>query len=68
MKTGDLTWLPSNITLVQMDEKDVVTSWLTVKQPTNAVLLEKGEVYHQILYEGQRWLARRCDLYGGETC
>ena len=68
MKTGDLTWLPSDIVLVRKDENDVVTHWLTVKQPINAILLEKGESHHQILYEGQKWFARKCDLYEGETC
>lgn len=61
---GDLVWLPSNITLTQMNDQREVSKWTRVGRPTNAVILD-GPIgaYYSILFEGQQWLARKIDVF-----
>ena len=61
---GDLVWLPSNITLTQMNDQREVSKWMRVDRPTNAVILD-GPIgaYYSILFEGQQWLARKIDVF-----
>ena len=66
MKKGDLVWLPSQITLLQVKE-GVARSHVSLQEPTNALLLERGEIYCKVLYRGQTWFARPQDIYELET-
>ncbi len=64
MKRGDLVWVPSDIMLLQLDESQkVATSFVTLKEPANGVLLEEGEVYYKVMVNGKAWEARKQDVY-----
>jgi len=63
MKKGDLVWMPSDITLLQVDKKEVVTNFIRLTEPNHAVVLEEGEIYYKVMVDGQTWEARKCDVY-----
>lgn len=62
MNKGDLVWIPSDITLLQFNE-GTVDRWITVKEPYNVLLAEKGDVYFKVFHEGEWWHARKSDVF-----
>ena len=71
---GDLAWLPSNSTLVQLDEKEddslisssdyVIKKWKITNKPKHVVVLsEYNETYFQIMCDGKEWYTERQSLY-----
>jgi hypothetical protein len=64
-KKGDLVWVPSDITLLQIDEnKGTVLRWTKTSKPTNVLVLDgQSGPYYPILFGGERWSAREIDLY-----
>ena len=69
MNKGDLVWIPSDITLLQFRTEEAssvdlaVNRWLKVKEPSNVLLVEKGDIYYKVFHEGERWHARKIDVY-----
>ena len=64
-KKGDLVWVPSNITLIQLDDdEETVLSWIKTSKPNNMLVLnEKTGPYYHVLFKGQKWSAREIDMY-----
>jgi hypothetical protein len=64
-KKGDLVWVPSNITLLQLDEKEnTVLDWIKTSKPNNMLVInEKSGPYYHVLFRGQKWSARENDMY-----
>lgn len=66
-KQGDLAWLPSDITLIKFDQyEESVNEWCRTKIPTHVVILNddnKESPYHEVIYRGEKWVARKLDLY-----
>jgi hypothetical protein len=63
-KEGDLAWMPSNITLTQMNKGNDVSKWMKTDEPAHVLVLDDPVgAYYLILFEGERWLARKNDLY-----
>ena len=75
IKKGELAFLPSDITLLKyksgsMDPMDIpVDKWVRTDRPSHVLVVEpsprglRGNIYTEILYEGERWMARKQDLY-----
>lgn len=58
IKTGDLVYLPAELTLLKFNEQGYhPTHHRKTTEPCCALLVAKDdtEVYHKILYEGQCW-------------
>lgn len=64
-KKGDLVWVPSNITLLQLDEEEnTVLDWIKTSKPNNMLVInEKSGPYYHVLFRGQKWSARENDMY-----
>jgi len=47
-----------------MDDNREVSSWTRIDRPTNAIVLS-GPIgaYYSVLFEGQKWLARKIDVF-----
>ena len=56
LENGDLVYLPSDLTLIQVSDGQV-THWLRTENPTHALLVAKdaSDQYHKILYRGECW-------------
>jgi len=62
---GDLVWIPSDITLLQFkDGGTEINRFTKLKKPNNVLLMEKGETYYKIIYQGENWHALKTDVYG----
>ena len=71
MKKGDLVFLPSDLTLLQFDEKvgeesKAPCDWTRTDEPSHALLVGEDqfkEYYFQVFYKGQVWLAPKNSIY-----
>ena len=75
IKSGELAFLPSDITLLKYKPASVdsmttpVDKWVRTNRPCHVLVVEssprglKPGMYTEILYEGERWMARKQDLY-----
>jgi len=64
MDSGDLTWLPSDVTLLKFDKTGgMVTQHTKTSEPSNYLVLGEEKSYYMVLYEGERWYARKVDAF-----
>ena len=67
MKTGDLVWVPSGVTLLRFKntEKDLVIGWLAMHEPSNVLVLdsESDNAYCKVVYKGENWNVLKKDIY-----
>lgn len=69
MKTGDLAYLPSEVTLVRYDETGkVVSEWVNLTEPAIVLITlpvgdvsNDGVLYTGVHYRGSSWLAKTED-------
>tara|TARA_A100001515_G_scaffold144003_1_gene146758 strand:+ start:346 stop:567 length:222 start_codon:yes stop_codon:yes gene_type:complete len=61
-KKGDLVYLPSDVTLI---DNFTVKNWITLDEPTLAVMVEpqvnKEDIYHKVHVKGADWYVRTMD-------
>ena len=79
IKKGELAFLPSDITLLKYKtynsiqlrniESGSVDKWTRTNRPCHVLVVEpsprgfKAGMYTEVLYEGEKWMARKQDLY-----
>ena len=66
MKKGDLVWIPSNTTLVQFKDDNVVHKFIQPVKPSSVLVIGEKDPYYKILYEGSQWYVRKGDTYNIE--
>ena len=61
---GDLAWIPSDNTLTQLNNNETISKWIKTTKPAHVIILDSRiGSYYLVLFEGERWLARKIDLY-----
>jgi len=75
IKSGELAFLPSDITLLKYKIGSAdrmgspVDKWVRTSRPCHVLVVEsappglRGGIYTEVLYEGEKWMARKIDLY-----
>jgi hypothetical protein len=65
MNKGDLVWLPSEVSLIKFNnlEDKTVIKHRRLHEPKHVVLIGEEDVYYEILYEGEKWLAPKREVY-----
>jgi len=65
MKKGDLVYLPSEITIITMEDDGSVSGWSQIHSPTYGVLVTPNHnnenIYHKVHVQGSDWLVRTID-------
>ena len=66
--TGELTFIPAGVTLIKFSEDGTVGEWKRVRNPITVAFAgsffgPKDVEYYNVIYEGQKWLARPLDCY-----
>tara|TARA_Y100000034_G_C6542597_1_gene234129 strand:- start:119 stop:340 length:222 start_codon:yes stop_codon:yes gene_type:complete len=63
-KEGELVFLPSDITLIKFKGEGPVGKWKRTDKPCVGLVVDGCDnVYTEVLYNGECWMARKQDLY-----
>ena len=64
MQKGDLAFLPSQVTLKQIDENtNTPHTYFKTKKPCHVVVLQELDNYYNVLFEGETWTVAGHCLY-----
>ena len=70
-KSGDLAYIPSEVTLVKICEEGAVKNYLKTSKPKNVLILDTEKQRHapgftKVYYDGDIWFVKNTDIYGGQ--
>jgi len=63
IKTGDLVYIPSEVTLYQKKNKNAVSAHVKVKKPINVLVTEVKTSSFEIYYQNEYWLVDKNNTY-----